>query len=82
MATAPSNAFPPMPARTADLEETWTYLTKGVDHIMTTLETGLSFSDYTSLYTAIYNFCTSTKMHGKLEGNRSELFAFLWRGMI
>lgn len=74
-ATTSSNAFSTMPARTADLEETWTYLTQGVDHIMTRLETGLSFADYTNLYTTVYNYCTSTKMHGKLEGNRSKSFS-------
>ncbi|KAJ7788438.1 Cullin family-domain-containing protein [Mycena olivaceomarginata] len=38
---------------------------------MTKLETGLSFAGYMSLYTTVYNYCTSTKMHGKLEGNRT-----------
>ncbi|KAJ7871886.1 Cullin [Mycena olivaceomarginata] len=60
-----------MPPKTADLDETWAFLTAGVDHIMTKLETGLSFAGYTSLYTTVYNYCTSTKMHGKLEGNRT-----------
>ncbi|KAJ7098549.1 Cullin [Mycena belliarum] len=71
--TASSSAAPfsQMPPKTADLDETWTFLTAGVDHIMTKLETGLSFAGYTSLYTTVYNYCTSTKMHGKLEGNRT-----------
>ncbi|KAJ6578957.1 Cullin [Mycena sp. CBHHK59/15] len=60
-----------MPPKTADLDETWAFLTDGVDHIMMRLETGLSFVGYTSLYTTVYNYCTSTKMHGKLEGNRT-----------
>ncbi|KAF9000248.1 ubiquitin-protein ligase [Cyathus striatus] len=68
---AVQNQFPPMPPRTADLEETWTFLNMGVDHIMTKLEHGLQFADYTSLYTTVYNYCTSTKMQGKLEGNRT-----------
>ncbi|KAJ7804409.1 ubiquitin-protein ligase [Mycena olivaceomarginata] len=63
--------FTQMPPKTADLDETWAFLTAGVDHIMTKLETGLSFAGYTSLYTTVYNYCTSTKMHGKLEGNRT-----------
>jgi cullin 1 len=63
-----------MPARTADLDETWNFLNEGVDHIMTRLEQGLSFAGYTSLYTTVYNYCTSTKMHGKLgaAGDRSK----------
>lgn len=74
MPTTPApinNAFTNMPPRTADLDETWAFLNDGVDHIMTRLETGLSFAGYTSLYTTVYNYCTSTKMHGKLDGNRS-----------
>ncbi|KAJ7765141.1 ubiquitin-protein ligase [Mycena olivaceomarginata] len=63
--------FTQMPPKTADLDEIWPFLTAGVDHIMTKLETGLSFAGYMSLYTTVYNYCTSTKMHGKLEGNRT-----------
>lgn len=63
--------FANMPPRTADLEETWAYLSRGVEHIMTNFELGLSFKGYTSLYSTVYNYCTSTKMHGKLDGNRS-----------
>ncbi|KAF7353317.1 Ubiquitin-protein ligase [Mycena sanguinolenta] len=71
MASSSAAPFTQMPPKTADLNETWTFLTAGVDHIMTKLETGLSFAGYTSLYTTVYNYCTSTKMHGKLEGNRT-----------
>ncbi|KAJ7623344.1 ubiquitin-protein ligase [Roridomyces roridus] len=63
--------FSTMPPKTADLDETWKFLTAGVDHIMNKLEEGLSFAGYTSLYTTVYNYCTSTKLHGKLEGNRT-----------
>ncbi|KAG5650078.1 hypothetical protein H0H81_000849 [Sphagnurus paluster] len=61
----------PMPPRAADLEETWAYLQDGVDLIMTRLEIGLSFPAYTNLYTTVYNYCTSTKMAGKMDGNRT-----------
>ncbi|TFK69401.1 ubiquitin-protein ligase [Pluteus cervinus] len=71
MPPRPTTSLPAMPGKNADLEETWKYLNEGVDHIMTRLESGLSFSDYTSLYTTVYNYCTSTKMHGKLDGNRT-----------
>ncbi len=71
MASAPSTVdFAKAPSRTADLEETWTYLNAGVDHIMNTLDKGLSFTAYTNLYTTVYNYCTSTKMHGRLDNNR------------
>ena len=65
-----SGAFAVMASRTADLDETWTFLNAGVDHIMNNIEEGLSFAGYTNLYTTVYNYCTSTKMHGRLDGNR------------
>ena len=45
-------------------------MNQGVDHIMNKLDTGLNFPSYTNLYTTVYNYCTSTKMHGRLDGNR------------
>ena len=71
------NDFSKMPPKTADLDETWAFLNAGVDHIMNHLEQGLSFAGYTALYTTVYNYCTSTKMHGRLDGNRSEFFFFV-----
>jgi cullin 1 len=71
--TSTATAVYPMPPRTADLDTTWAFLNEGVDHIMTRLETGISFAKYTALYTVAYNYCTSTKMHGKPEGNRGEV---------
>jgi len=64
--------FSILPSKQADLAETWTYLNAGVDHIMNTLEKGLSFAGYTNLYTTVYNYCTATKMNGKIDGNRCE----------
>ncbi|KAF5315363.1 hypothetical protein D9619_007309 [Psilocybe cf. subviscida] len=54
----------PMPSASADLATTWAFLEDGVDHIMTKLQTGVSYSKYMSLYTVAYNYCTSSKMHG------------------
>ncbi|KAJ7069869.1 Cullin [Mycena amicta] len=51
-----------MPAASADLQTTWAFLEDGVDHIMTKLQTGVSYSKYMSLYTVAYNYCTSSKM--------------------
>jgi hypothetical protein len=53
-----------LPPPTADLATTWSFLEEGVDHIMTKLQTGVSYSKYMSLYTVAYNYCTSSKMHG------------------
>ncbi|KJA24077.1 hypothetical protein HYPSUDRAFT_39219 [Hypholoma sublateritium FD-334 SS-4] len=59
-----TNAPFPMPPASADLATTWAFLEEGVDHIMTKLQTGVSYSKYMSLYTVAYNYCTSSKMHG------------------
>jgi cullin 1 len=69
-----------MPPPQADLATTWAFLEEGVDHIMTKLQTGVSYSKYMSLYTVAYNYCTSSKMHGttsdqvSMGGNRSKFF--------
>lgn len=70
-----SSSNPPMPPQNADLPTTWAYLEEGVDHIMTKLQTGVSYSKYMSLYTVSYNYCTSSKMHNSESmtlGQRSE----------
>jgi cullin 1 len=56
-------AAPAMPPSGADLATTWAFLEEGVDHIMTKLQTGVSYSKYMSLYTVAYNYCTSSRMH-------------------
>ncbi|KAI0826742.1 Cullin-domain-containing protein [Trametes gibbosa] len=63
MASNSVNTAYPMPPANADLQTTWAYLEEGVDHIMTKLQTGVSYSKYMSLYTVSYNYCTSSKMH-------------------
>ncbi|KAF8523202.1 Cullin [Gautieria morchelliformis] len=57
----------PMPPASSDLPTTWAFLEEGVDHIMTKLHTGVSYSKYMSLYTVSYNYCTSSRMHGSAE---------------
>ncbi|VDB91866.1 unnamed protein product [Peniophora sp. CBMAI 1063] len=51
-----------IPPANADLATTWAHLEEGVDHIMTKLHTGVSYSKYMGLYTVAYNYCTSSKM--------------------
>jgi cullin 1 len=76
--SAASNASHAMPPSSSDLATTWAFLEEGVDHIMTKLQTGVSYSKYMSLYTVAYNYCTSSRMHGTPEStavganNRSE----------
>ncbi|EIN12366.1 Cullin-domain-containing protein [Punctularia strigosozonata HHB-11173 SS5] len=57
-----------MPPATADLVTTWAFLEEGVDHIMTKLQTGVSYSKYMSLYTVAYNYCTSSRMQPSAGG--------------
>ncbi|KAH9161142.1 Cullin-domain-containing protein [Lactarius sanguifluus] len=61
----------PMPLPTADLATTWQFLEEGVDHIMTKLQTGVSYSKYMSLYTVAYNYCTSSKMPSNASSEQS-----------
>lgn len=73
----PSQTDAPMPPANADLATTWAYLEEGVDHIMTRLQEGLSYTKYMNLYTVAYNYCVSSRMHGNLDtsvglGGRSE----------
>ena len=56
-----------MPPATSNLVTTWAFLEEGVDHIMTKLHTGVSYSKYMSLYTVSYNYCTSSRMHGNVD---------------
>ena len=61
----------PMPPATADLATTWAFLEEGVDHIMTKLHTGVSYTKYMNLYTVSYNYCTSSKMHSTASSEQS-----------
>jgi len=61
----------PMPPPTADLATTWAFLEEGVDHIMTKLHTGVSYTKYMNLYTVSYNYCTSSKMHSTSSSEQS-----------
>ncbi|KAG8788187.1 hypothetical protein FRC15_005626 [Serendipita sp. 397] len=58
-----------MPPANADLQTTWAYLEEGVDHIMTRLKEGISYSKYMNLYTVAYNYCVSSRMHGNLDSS-------------
>src|ERR1700712_1276481 len=42
-------------------DETWAFLEKGVEQIMTNLNDGMSMATYMSLYTSVHNFCTAQK---------------------
>ncbi|EER36430.1 Cullin [Histoplasma capsulatum H143] len=44
-----------------DIEETWAYLEKGVERVMTQLEGGIDMLTYMGVYTAVHDFCTSQK---------------------
>ena len=52
----------PMPPATADLATTWAFLEEGVDHIMTKLHTGVSYTKYMNY---VHQSLTTTARHQK-----------------
>ncbi|KAJ3140802.1 hypothetical protein HK100_009238 [Physocladia obscura] len=46
-----------------DLASTWASIQQGVDTILYRFEEGLDYKKYMALYTTIYDYCTSLKMH-------------------
>lgn len=65
----PATGAPAMPPASADLATTWPFLEEGVEHIMIRLHTGVTYSKYMNLYTAVYNYCTSSRLHGSFENS-------------
>lgn len=67
--------------RGASPEKTWSYLYDGIEDIMLRREQeGLSFSTYMNLYTAVYNYFISCKVHIKPNGrNKGARFSRLTR---
>ena len=61
----------PMPPDTADLAATLAFIDEMVDHIMTKLHTGVSYTMYMNFYKASYNYCTSSKMHSTTSSEQS-----------
>ena len=60
--------YPVPPPPNADLATTWAFVEDELDHIMTKSQGGnLSYPKYMATYAVIYNYCTSSKMHGEGE---------------
>ncbi|KAG6376950.1 Cullin repeat-like-containing domain protein [Boletus reticuloceps] len=75
---APSNSPRRMPPASADSAIVWAFLEEGMDDIMANVQT-IQYPSYMNLYTVVYNYCTSSRMHGALDsavgaGNRSKYF--------
>ncbi|GAD96555.1 cullin [Paecilomyces variotii No. 5] len=68
--------MPPTPHKD-DLEETWTFLERGIDSVMLKLEDGIDMKTYMALYTAVHNFCTSQKAVGSSQGLQAHRGAHL-----
>ena len=68
-----------IPPANADLATTWAHLEEGVDHIMTKLHTGVSYSKYMGLYTVAYNYRTSSKMPAAQDPTQARC---KWSGVI
>ncbi|RCI08529.1 hypothetical protein L249_8903 [Ophiocordyceps polyrhachis-furcata BCC 54312] len=68
---ASPSQMPQVPNR-EDIRATWNYLQAGITHIMIDLERGIDMQMYmgvyTSVYSAVHNFCTSQKSVGLTGG--------------
>ncbi|KAK9556487.1 ubiquitin ligase (cullin) of SCF [Aspergillus fumigatus] len=72
--------MPPLMPQTPhkdDLDETWTFLEKGIDSVMLKLEEGVDMKTYMALYTAVHNFCTSQKAVSNGQGLQAHRGAHL-----
>ena len=63
LSAASNNADQQMPPASADLAMAWAFLEEGLDHIMTRLQKGISYSKYMCLSIVAYNYCTSSRTH-------------------
>ncbi|WWC88344.1 uncharacterized protein L201_003254 [Kwoniella dendrophila CBS 6074] len=52
------------PPKDADLKTAWAFLQVGVDHMMSRMHLGMSYSYYILLFTAVYDFCTQPGKSG------------------
>jgi len=50
-----------MSQKQPDIEETWSQVGPGVEHVLKKLEEGLSAQDYMNIYTKIHDYCTMQK---------------------
>ncbi|KAK5694352.1 ubiquitin ligase (cullin) of SCF, partial [Elasticomyces elasticus] len=65
-----------------DLDETWTFLEKGINSVMLKLEEGIDMKtafilQYMALYTAVHDFCTSQKAVSSGQGLQAHRGAHL-----
>lgn len=51
----------------------WGKIESGLDVMMNHMETGISYPKYMEMYTAIYNYCTTTKMPAANNGRGNHL---------
>ncbi|KAH9848816.1 Cullin repeat-like-containing domain protein [Lenzites betulinus] len=62
--------IPPMPPPSADLATVWAYIEDGLDQIVAF--TNIPYHRYMSLYTATYNYCTSSRQAPRDENGSGE----------
>lgn len=61
------------------LENIWKVLQDGISLLLTQCDKGLTYQKHMELYTAVYNFCTSSKMNNSSTTNNSLLGADLYQ---
>ncbi|WWC71074.1 uncharacterized protein I206_105027 [Kwoniella pini CBS 10737] len=59
------------PPKDADLKTAWAFLQVGVEHMMSRMHLGMSYSYYILLFTAVYDFCTQPGKGGNTQFSTS-----------
>ncbi|CAE6458207.1 unnamed protein product [Rhizoctonia solani] len=58
-----------MPPPSADLATVWPFVEEWIEHVMTQQHLQDSYPKYMHLYTAVYNYCTSSRIHSSSENS-------------
>ncbi|KDN34960.1 hypothetical protein RSAG8_12011, partial [Rhizoctonia solani AG-8 WAC10335] len=58
-----------MPSPSADLATVWPFMEEWIEHVMTRQHIQDSYPKYMHLYTAVYNYCTSSRIHSSFENS-------------
>lgn len=70
-------ALMPQTPHKDDVDETWTFLEKGINSVMLNLDQGVDMKTYMALYTAVHDFCTSQKAVSSGQGLQAHRGAHL-----
>ncbi|KAK2465214.1 hypothetical protein APHAL10511_002568 [Amanita phalloides] len=63
----------------SDPNATWASLIEGIEHMMTRLHLGITYSKYMTMYSAAYTHCTASRMGFDSHGSGNDLYNNLTR---